>query len=108
LGDLVGRLAAAYPFLPVGLAARLGRQYGTSAFTLLGDCRSLAGLGEDFGGGVHVAEVRYLVRHEWARTAEDILFRRTRQGIRLTSAQVARLEDWLRAEGAGTGGGPPP
>ena len=99
LGDLVGRLAAAYPFLPAGLAARLGRQYGTAAFTILGDCDSLAGLGEDFGAGVFAAEARYLVRHEWARTAEDILFRRTRQGIRMTPAEVARLEAWLVAEG---------
>lgn len=111
LGDLVGRLAAAYPFLPKGLAARLGRQYGMAAFDLLGDCGSLEGLGEDFGAGVFAAEVRYLMRREWARTAEDVLFRRTRQGIRMTPAEVARLEAWLRAEGAGLaaeGGSPSP
>ncbi|MDV9039905.1 glycerol-3-phosphate dehydrogenase, partial [Stenotrophomonas sp. RAC2] len=48
-------------------------------------------LGEDFGGGLHAHEVAFLHRHEWARTAEDVLWRRSKLGLRLDAAQVARL-----------------
>ena len=88
-------LGRARPWLPAGLARRYARAYGTRVEVLLDGVRDLAGLGEDLGGGLHEAEVDYLVRHEWAETAEDILWRRSKLGLHLDSAAKARLDDHL-------------
>ncbi|MFQ6017516.1 MAG: glycerol-3-phosphate dehydrogenase [Kiloniellaceae bacterium] len=88
-------LKAARPWLPEGLALRYARAYGTRVETLLADARGLAGLGEDLGGGLHEAEVDYLRRHEWARTPEDILWRRSKLGLHLSEAAKARLGTWM-------------
>ncbi|HEY4191566.1 MAG TPA: glycerol-3-phosphate dehydrogenase, partial [Mesorhizobium sp.] len=89
-------LKAAYPFLDQRLARRLTRLYGTRARLLLGEARSQADLGRDFGGDLHEAEVRYLAGHEWAMTAEDVLWRRTKRGLHFDAGQVAALEDFMR------------
>jgi len=84
-------LAARYPFLHEREPRRLIQLYGTRAFAFLGDATSAADLGEDFGHGLTAAEVDYLVTQEWARTAEDILWRRTKLGLHFTPEQTARL-----------------
>ncbi|MBI1682193.1 glycerol-3-phosphate dehydrogenase [Caulobacter hibisci] len=94
---LAGALRTEHPFLPEDLAFRLARSYGSRARTILGEARDLAKLGEDFGAGLHAAEVDYLVAHEWARTAQDILFRRSKLGLHIGPDGVARLEAYLRA-----------
>ncbi len=98
-GDLPGGfdafvtdLAAAYPFLPHALAHRLARAYGTRATTILGQATTMAALGEDFGGGLTQAELSYLCREEFARTAEDVLWRRSKLGLHVPAATAARLE----------------
>lgn len=88
-------LAARYPFLSVGEAQRLIRLYGTRAVTFLGSAASAADLGEHFGHGLTVAEVEYLITQEWAATADDILWRRTKLGLHFTPAQTARLAAYL-------------
>jgi glycerol-3-phosphate dehydrogenase len=92
---LVAGLRGRYPFLPEQLARRLARYYGTRAAELLGDARALADLGEAFGGGLHAREVEWMVREEWAATADDVLWRRSKLGLRLTTGERARLEAWL-------------
>ena len=92
---LADTLRAEFPFLPSDLAARLARSYGTRARRILADARGLADLGEDFGAGLHAAEVEYLVAEEWARTAEDILYRRSKLGLHLPPDGVSRLEAYL-------------
>jgi glycerol-3-phosphate dehydrogenase len=92
----VGRLKSAYPFLEAVLARRLTRLYGTRARTLLGDAKTLADLGRDFGAGLYEAEVRYLVREEWARVAEDVLWRRTKRGLHFSAEQTAALDEFMR------------
>ena len=87
-----------FPFLTDRWAARLVRAYGTEARALLGRAGSAADLGPDFGATLTGAEVRWLVDREYARTAEDILWRRSKLGLRLDAAQVAALSDWMRAE----------
>lgn len=87
----LGRLRAAYPFLPELLARRLARAYGTRAERLLGSARSLADLGEHFDGGLTAREVDYLMAEEWARSPDDILWRRTKLGLRTGREGVARL-----------------
>lgn len=88
---LIADLAQRYPFLAPGVAERLIRLYGTRAATFLKDAASPADLGEDFGHGLTAAEVDYLVDHEWARSAEDVLWRRTKLGLRFSPEQTARL-----------------
>ncbi len=69
------------PFLPAPLAQRLARSYGTRALDLLGEARALDDLGRDFGAGLTAAEIDYLAAREWAETADDILWRRTKLGL---------------------------
>ena len=89
------RLKGDYPFLDIRLARRLTRLYGTRAKVLLGLAKSLSDLGRHFGADLYEAEVRYLVAHEWAMTAEDILWRRTKRGLRLDKEQAAALEEFM-------------
>ncbi len=70
-----------YPQMPAATLVGLLRRHGTIATEVLGDARTLADLGEDFGGGLSQREVEYMRDHEWARTPEDILWRRTKAGL---------------------------
>lgn len=88
-------LAQLSEWMPPPLAVRLSRAYGTRLPKLLNGATSMRGLGRDFGGGLHEAEVRYLVNHEFARTTEDILWRRTKLGLHMTEAQQQALAQWL-------------
>ncbi|MBB4103731.1 glycerol-3-phosphate dehydrogenase [Allorhizobium borbori] len=97
--DEVRVLIAHYPFLNRRHAERLIRCYGTDAKTLLGEATDEAGLGRHFGGTLFEAEVRWLMEHEWARTAQDILWRRTKQGLFLTREEAAALEEYLEGVG---------
>jgi glycerol-3-phosphate dehydrogenase len=91
----VRRLGMDYPDLPGTLLKRLMRLYGTKARVLLGDRKSVADLGAHFGADLYAAEVDYLVETEWARTAQDVLWRRTKLGLRVGADDVARLEAFL-------------
>ncbi|SLN57986.1 Aerobic glycerol-3-phosphate dehydrogenase [Roseivivax jejudonensis] len=93
---LIDRLARDYPFLGPKWAQRLIRHYGTESWQILGDATAQGDLGRDFGETLTEAEVRWLMRHEYARTAEDVLFRRTRLGIRMTDDAVAALGRWMQ------------
>jgi len=85
------------PWLPTDLADHYARLYGSRTREILGGARALADLGRRFGPRLYEAEVRYLQDKEWARTAEDIVERRTKHGIRMTSEEKAALADWLEA-----------
>ena len=92
---LVASLAAGWPFLAPTHARRLARLYGTRARDILGNATSMAGLGRDFGATLTEAEVDHLVRTEWARTADDIVWRRTKLGLRLSPQQIEALGEHL-------------
>ncbi len=94
---LVAGLIRDYPFLTEFWAKRLVRAYGLEARAVLGGAQSAADLGQDFGATLTEAEVRWLMTHEFARTAEDVVWRRTKLGLRLEPAQVAALDNWMRA-----------
>ena len=94
----------AYSWLPSDLAHRYARAYGTLAKELVGDAGSLADLGENFGDGLYESEVDYLMRREWARTAEDILWRRSKLGLHVSEHTVGRLEAWLSGDRGGERG----
>lgn len=84
-----------YPWLADELRQRYVRSYGSLTEIMLSNCCSKEDLGQHFGGGLYQAEVDYLREHEWARTAEDILWRRTKRGLHLTREQIQRLEHYL-------------
>ncbi|HKI97614.1 MAG TPA: glycerol-3-phosphate dehydrogenase [bacterium] len=101
-GDFDGFLAALRarrPWLPADLARRLARAYGSRVERALGDATSLEGLGRPFGGGLYECEVRYLVSHEWARSAEDVLWRRSKLGLFLTPHEAQVLARWMEEQG---------
>ena len=93
------RLARDYPFLDHAAALRLIRSYGSECWDLLGNAKTPADLGRDFGAGLYEAEVRWLMEKEFARTAEDIVFRRTKCGLRMSADEIAALDDWMNAAG---------
>jgi glycerol-3-phosphate dehydrogenase len=94
-GELAQRLRSAFSFLREGHVRRLVRTYGTRACQILRDARSAADLGQQFGAELTEREVQYLIDKEWARTPEDILWRRTKLGLRVSSAETARLGAWM-------------
>lgn len=91
LAGLLLELARRYPKLRTDLLHSLARRHGTLATRVLGQAQTEAELGEHFGGGLYAAEVDYMLAHEWAQTAEDILWRRTKCGLRVDEAARARL-----------------
>ena len=92
---LTERLRAAYPFLTEAWAARLVRAYGTEAAQVLGAAKTAADLGRDFGATLTEVELRWLVTREFARSARDVIWRRSKLGLRLTQAQMRALDDWF-------------
>ena len=92
---LFARLAVDYPALPPALLRRWARAYGTATRALIGPAHDVAGLGQDFGGGLYEAEVRYLVEVEWARCAQDILTRRSKLLLHVPDTTQATLDAWF-------------
>ncbi|WP_323785112.1 glycerol-3-phosphate dehydrogenase [Thalassovita sp.] len=86
-----------YPFLTEKWAERLFRAYGTEAGQILGDARTATDLGRDFGATLTEAELRWMLTHEFAQTGADVLWRRSKLGLRLTDRQAAEVEDWIKA-----------
>ena len=95
LGLLVAELLREYPFLATGDATRLARAYGLDAVTWLGSARGWADLGRSFGHGLSEAEVRYLMDREWAQTADDVLWRRSKLGLHLEEAEQEALRRFM-------------
>ena len=80
-----------FPFLAESAARRLVRSYGTLAGDMLGDARDAADLGRVIGADLTEREVDWLVRTEWARTADDVLWRRSKLGLRFSEAETEAL-----------------
>jgi glycerol-3-phosphate dehydrogenase len=104
-GDIPGGDIAAFidkvrrhwPFLDLLQARRLARAYGTRISRLLDGVGSRADMGEDFGGGLTRVEVDFLIREEWARSAEDLYWRHTKTGLHASPADQQRLATYLQA-----------
>ncbi len=92
---LEAQLTTRYPFLDPASIDRIVKAYGTRAFRWLGDAPGWQALGRDFGAGLSAAEVDYLVAEEWAQSADDVLWRRSKLGLRLTPEQRDALTDYL-------------
>ena len=91
-------LAARYPGLPGELRRALLHRHGTRASRVLGEAKSAAELGTHFGHTLYAAEVDYLVAVEWARSAEDVLWRRTKCGLHLSAEQRDSVAAYLREQ----------
>ncbi len=91
LAELVRR----YPRLPRDLLRGLGARHGTRALRILGEAKVMSDLGQDFGGGLTAREVDYLLAEEWATTADDVLWRRTKCGLPMTAAQRAAVAAYV-------------
>ena len=91
-------LREAWPWMGRDLVHHYGRLYGARAKDVVGDAASLDDLGRHHGGLLYEAEVRYLVAREWARTPDDILYRRTKHHLHLTDAQRRAFASWFEAE----------
>jgi glycerol-3-phosphate dehydrogenase len=89
-------LLRSYPWLPCPLAMRWITHYGCLSYQLLSDAKSLDDLGDHLGHGLYAREVAYLIHHEWARTAEDILWRRSKLGLVFSVSERQRLENYLK------------
>ncbi len=89
-----------YDWLPTDLAERYATSYGTLADLFLEEAQSLEDLGDEIGEGLYEAELRYLVTSEWARTAQDVLWRRTKLGLTVSPRTQVKLEAWLALQGA--------
>ena len=95
---LIAGLKSSYPFLTDYWAARLIRAYGTEASDVLGAAKTIADLGHDFGATLTEAEVHWLITREYARHAADVVWRRTKLGLRMTTKQIADLETHMQGE----------
>jgi glycerol-3-phosphate dehydrogenase len=87
--------AKKYPWLPDGLLRRYARAYGTRMDRMLNGAKGTYSLGIDFGSGVYQAEIDYLMTQEWARTADDILWRRSKLGLHIEGDTRARIERYI-------------
>ena len=90
-------LQETYRRLPPEYLAVLARRHGTACGPILDGVREQADLGRHFGGNLYEREVTWLQREEWAVTAEDILWRRTKEGLHTRPDEQRALADWLAA-----------
>ncbi|MEM9061836.1 MAG: glycerol-3-phosphate dehydrogenase C-terminal domain-containing protein, partial [Pseudomonadota bacterium] len=93
---LQDELAALAPWLDARTIKRLVLAYGTQAKTIIGQAKSAEDLGRTFGSGLTEAEVRWLMDQEWACTADDVIWRRSKLGLRLTGKEVDALDQWMK------------
>lgn len=93
--QVIRDLLASYPFLGAQWAERMVRHYGLEARDILGNARMAEDLGQSFGATLTEAEVNWLMTREWARRAEDVVWRRTKLGLRLTTEQIAALDIYM-------------
>lgn len=100
--SLVSKLISEFPWLEQSIAQRYARQYGLLCYKFLKGVTSVKEMGEDFGFGMYRAEVDYLIDCEWAYTIEDVLWRRTKHGLRLNKTQQEVLAQYISSKVAGT------
>ncbi|MEW7847830.1 glycerol-3-phosphate dehydrogenase [Massilia aurea] len=87
-------------WLPASLALRYARAYGTRVVRLLEGCNALADLGFEVAPGLYEAELRYLMTHEWASCATDVLWRRSKLGLHLRPGAGKAVDAWMAAQRA--------
>ena len=95
---LEARLRAMFPRLQPSMLDRFARHYGSISEQILRDCTTMEDLGQQFGGDLYQLEVDYLCNHEYAVTSDDILWRRTKLGLKLGEDEVSALQKYLESK----------
>jgi glycerol-3-phosphate dehydrogenase len=93
--DLCAMIGTKYGFLGDKHVRRLARAYGTDVFDMLASCGTRADLGTHFGADIYAVELAWSVAHEWVRSAEDFVWRRTRLGLKLDDAQIKAIDRFI-------------
>jgi glycerol-3-phosphate dehydrogenase len=93
--DFIVGVKRKWPFLSDEHALRLGLAYGSRVERILGSAQRLEDLGTCLGGDLTAAEVRYLMRFEWAETADDVLWRRTKLGLSFSPSEKQALAQFM-------------
>ena len=93
--ELCASIAKRYEFLSDAHVKRLARAYGTEVFDMLGTCKKSADMGTHFGADIYAVELDWSIKHEWVRSAEDFVWRRTRLGLKLTKAQISKIDSFI-------------
>lgn len=101
IAEFATRVLTEYPDLPEKMLRRMVRLYGSKVPELLGNARTTTELGQHFGADLYAKEVEYLMDREWACTAQDVLWRRTKVGLRLSEDQEMVLDQWMANRMAG-------
>lgn len=96
---LIANLTTDYPFLDAFWAKRLVRAYGTEARDVLGDAVSADDLGQAFGATLTAREIAWLMAHEYAMRAEDVVWRRSKLGLRMSASEIKLLDEWMVQQG---------
>jgi len=96
---LIAKITNDYPFLNPKIATRLLHTYGMRTFRFLDGATSLEDMGEDFSGdtdaGLYAREIDYLIDTEWVRDADDVLWRRSKLGIKIKGKTVEQLQAYI-------------
>lgn len=87
-----------FPWIPDAQLYRYVQNYGTLTNQIIGEAHDLTGLGKHFGDDVYECELRYLVDQEWARKADDVLWRRSKLGLHLSDETRNAIVQWFKAE----------
>ena len=95
VASLIQELRETYPFLDDFWARRLIRAYGTEARLILGDAKSIGDMGKAFAVTLRESNMVWLMDKEYARTAEDVVWRRSRLGLRMSKSEIAELDTWM-------------
>lgn len=95
VADLTARLSQIYPFLTPRWSSRMIKAYGLDAFDVLGDAASEDDLGRNFGSSLTEREAGWLIQNEFARTAEDVVWRRSKLGLRMSVQEIRSLDEWM-------------
>ena len=95
-----GRMREKYQGFPEEFVRRMARAYGTRMSIILREAQTYDDLGQAFGGGLYAAEVDYLIETEFATTAQDILWRRSKLGLHMEEAQIDALSAWFKQKRA--------
>ncbi|PCH95991.1 MAG: glycerol-3-phosphate dehydrogenase [Rhodobacteraceae bacterium] len=94
--DILADIQQSFPFFEDNQCQRFLRSYGTDTLRIFAGCQTATDLGQDFGAGLTAKEVRWLMDQEWAQTAQDVIWRRTKLGLRLSADQVEALDIWMQ------------
>lgn len=95
VAQLTADLKEQYPFLSDRWLTRLVKAYGLDAFKMLGNAKAASDLGQNFGADLTEREVAWLMEHEFARTADDIVWRRSKLGLRMADTEIKTLDKWV-------------